>query len=1721
MAGNRIDINLSVQDQNKTIQGRTNDAKKLNQELERSQNLLSGTKTGGQAARRAGLMPGMEGPEVRDYNVSRGVSGGGGAGARDFADQARGLGGLVRLYATWAANIFAVSAAFNALRDSMSTEMMVRGLDQLGAASGMAMGGIAKDFARASEGAISLREAMEATAKAMSSGMNQQQFMQLGTVAKGASQALGINMSDAVSRLTRGITKLEPELLDELGIFTKVGKATEDYARSVGKAEAQLTDFERRQAFANAVLKEGTEKFGAIAQEANPYDKLLAELKNTAQNILAVVNTLVAPIAKLLADNTNLIAAAIALAAFKITKQALPELGRWQKGLKDAAEDAKERAKQINTAFQEAFVEKSEAAAGIPGLKKNVEQAKKDLKYAQRELSSVTSDKRVTGSGWFKEATTAEVLSEKTIAKLQEDQAKLAASNVESKQKQGVASEKLLAAQRNLLKAEVDLQKASENVGDSMERRARLGSELWQREELLLNARSKAAQLDIRSKISENVDKLGLLGGLGALIDETKANKDISTFGKIKTIGVGSFTAIFRAVEILMGSLGRLFNVLAIGYTAFQLLDSILSVNGKAAQEFKEKLEQLEEANKNATLTAEKFKNSLSSEAIIAYSNSFANLTTQLDSTIKGLKDLERESNWWDNFLDKLADWTIGFDSRNEKAGKEIGKSIESAIKLTPVGPARDALEKKYREILGIDKKLPINARTVAKAFDSISDAKFDIAMDGVQKATSEANKEFGDSNKLLSGLKETADANTKAFQNLSNSVTDKSPLTEFLTTTIRLSSQITSALADPNNLSKLGAAAFIDKIESVKGLNPGLLKDFSQATLEFEKLNTLAEDYRKTIFEAQAKLLELPAARDEVSKQLQSQGGNIVGLDPAGILKRGSPQDPQQILRKQLEQTVSTAQTELEKITPELLKIQDKIRQVLEQNAQTAVDRFIQTAKLGLSKLQVQTKQIVLEIVPEARTIETIQERMRLEKEAIELDRKLATIQLDLILEDKRNTLALESLRSELELARLAEEMKKGNIEEDIGAQRQKELKAVIKTNEDILAASSGGTRGIEALMRDPASASYREQLTQMFSLITAKDRANQEGVNKVLQSELKGRIDQLALVFEAKAKLLQDTYTSIVTSTNVLASGPEADIFKEEMQLILQRLKDQEKLLEFEKTLEGLQVKLKATRDMGGKVGVVEAEIRGVEAKRDIQIQQQQEAENIRKAAFERSKSIKLLERETEISIQLLTINKERIRGTTIGAEQQRVELDRKIRKLEQDLNSARRSRDLAEARDVAAKAQQQINQISAQDLEDMGEAERLRYQSLRGSVDYANKLASVYGQIDAVAGAGEISKRLSEDTDLAIKGIEQYKIQLEAVRIIEQAREQVTIDALNDELKLLDYRLERGRDQYKLTDEQYRQEKLRLETRRIDADLTQKLAQNTNDLAIAEQELKRIRFQEEAILESEYDYAIGSSPEEKRAQARVKALEIARTGYQDAAVRAKEFANEQLQVFTREEAYGQAFVKMFKNMEDAIVEFTKTGKFSFKGMINSFLEDLLRLEVNRMMRGILAPIGGAGGILNYFFNSSSSSYGLPEMVGPAQPEMFTAKGAAFSRGVEAYARGGMFTNSIVNQPTLFKAAKGLGVMGEAGPEAIMPLKRDSQGNLGVRGGGGSVEVVVNNYSGERAEARETTDGRGNRRVEVLVGDMVADQMSTNNSSIQQAMMTGFGARPRIIRR
>jgi len=194
---------------------------------------------------------------------------------RQFAAQANGLGGLVQAYAGAAATIFALQAAFTALNQAAQTQQVVAGLNALATTVGTTGNTILAESQKITKGLVSIRETAESVNIGLSAGFNQEQILGLQKVALGASRALGRTLTDALTRVTRGAAKLEPELLDELGIFVKIDPAVEAYAARLNKTASSLTDFERRQAFVNAVLTQGTQKFSIIdTSSANALESL-------------------------------------------------------------------------------------------------------------------------------------------------------------------------------------------------------------------------------------------------------------------------------------------------------------------------------------------------------------------------------------------------------------------------------------------------------------------------------------------------------------------------------------------------------------------------------------------------------------------------------------------------------------------------------------------------------------------------------------------------------------------------------------------------------------------------------------------------------------------------------------------------------------------------------------------------------------------------------------------------------------------------------------------------------------------------------------------------------------------------------------------------------------------------------------------------------------------------------------------------------------------------------------------------------------------------------------------------------------------------------------------------------------------------------------------------------------------------------------------------------
>ena len=230
-------------------------------------------------------------------------------------------------------------------------------------------------------------------------------------------------------------------------------------------------------------------------------------------------------------------------------------------------------------------------------------------------------------------------------------------------------------------------------------------------------------------------------------------------------------------------------------------------------------------------------------------------------------------------------------------------------------------------------------------------------------------------------------------------------------------------------------------------------------------------------------------------------------------------------------------------------------------------------------------------------------------------------------------------------------------------------------------------------------------------------------------------------------------------------------------------------------------------------------------------------------------------------------------------------------------------------------------------------------------------------------------------------------------------------------------------------------------------------------------------------------------------------------------------------------KETAYANLFNNSVTSMSDALVDFAFTGKQSFGDMINSMLMDLVKLEMRMLAVKAIQQSGGASSITSNlisagisYFTGPSGGVGTGNAFGNQDLGAFLAKGGAYDSGVQAFAKGGTFTNSVVSSPTLFKFAKGTGMMGEAGPEAIMPLKRNANGVLGVEGGasgGGETNVIINNYGPSKTETKKTIDSRGNKTIEVIIGDAVAGEIRRSGSPAQESIKSTFGRQPQLIRR
>lgn len=178
---------------------------------------------------------------------------------------------------------------------------------------------------------------------------------------------------------------------------------------------------------------------------------------------------------------------------------------------------------------------------------------------------------------------------------------------------------------------------------------------------------------------------------------------------------------------------------------------------------------------------------------------------------------------------------------------------------------------------------------------------------------------------------------------------------------------------------------------------------------------------------------------------------------------------------------------------------------------------------------------------------------------------------------------------------------------------------------------------------------------------------------------------------------------------------------------------------------------------------------------------------------------------------------------------------------------------------------------------------------------------------------------------------------------------------------------------------------------------------------------------------------------------------------------------------------------------NSISGLVDVIFTAKSSFKDFAADFLSNLakmiLQLQIMKAMK--------ASTFFGQFFakgGAFAGNTGLPQGVYD-RPTMFPMSGT----GTRFFANGGVF------------GSRGTGVLGEAGPEAIMPLRKTQGGQLGVQASASPVNIEIINNAGVEVSAASTDNEDGTRNITVMIEKTMKGAFSSG--SMDKLMRANYG--------
>ncbi|EJM2736013.1 phage tail tape measure protein [Salmonella enterica] len=203
--------------------------------------------------------------------------------------------------------------------------------------------------------------------------------------------------------------------------------------------------------------------------------------------------------------------------------------------------------------------------------------------------------------------------------------------------------------------------------------------------------------------------------------------------------------------------------------------------------------------------------------------------------------------------------------------------------------------------------------------------------------------------------------------------------------------------------------------------------------------------------------------------------------------------------------------------------------------------------------------------------------------------------------------------------------------------------------------------------------------------------------------------------------------------------------------------------------------------------------------------------------------------------------------------------------------------------------------------------------------------------------------------------------------------------------------------------------------------------------------------------------------------------------------------------------------AMTGLVGNISDAL----SGNKVDWEDWASSVLQSMQKIILNAMLVDSLRSTSNSG-----FFSSIGGMFGA----GAGAVSGSTPSGAynSAASGLQLNAKGGAYasaslsaySNSIVSSPTYFAFAKGAGLMGEAGPEAIMPLTRSADGSLGVRVVGSQSPAAGNGIT-QHITQHFTISGNGDAALKQAMQEAARQGANDGAKQARQDLLQDFSNR------